>query len=200
MFLTELAAAPSDSPLTAAHRRELALAHERARTIRKAAAVASFNGWVTGILALLSAPFALFGPSGMVTTIVLAVIAANEFRGRRRLMQFDPTAANLLGWNQLGLLTMIIAYCWWALYANLYGTNSVSVQLQELSQLDSALAVDGIDTLVRQITIMLYGSVIAFSVVFQGLNAFYYFTRRKYVEAYLAETPEWVRDVRRTTA
>jgi hypothetical protein len=51
---------------------------------------------------------------------------------------------------------------------------------------------------VRQITLLLYGSVIALSALFQGLNAVYYFTRRKYVTAYLAETPEWVRELRQS--
>ncbi len=36
------------------------------------------------------------------------------------------------------------------------------------------------------------------SVVFQGLNAIYYFTRRKLVASYLEETPDWVVDVQRT--
>jgi hypothetical protein len=197
---TEPVQQPAEGPLNAAHHRELALAHSRAKAVRNAAAVAAFNGWATAILALLSAPFALFGASGLVTTIVLTAVAANEFRGRRRLLRFDPSAATLLGWNQLGLLGMITAYCLWALYTGLYGTNSVTVQLQAFSQLDSALgSAEGVDTLVRQITILIYGTVIALSALFQGLNAVYYFTRRKYVTAYVAETPEWVRELRQTT-
>jgi hypothetical protein len=35
-------------------------------------------------------------------------------------------------------------------------------------------------------------------VVFQGVNAIYYFTRRRHVEAYIAQTPEWIRDLQRT--
>ena len=45
----------------------------------------------------------------------------------------------------------------------------------------------------------LYGSVIALSVIFQGGNALYYFTRRKHVEAYVAETPAWIRDLQSGT-
>jgi hypothetical protein len=200
-WMTELSDKPADGPISADHRRELALAHQRAKAVRKAAAVATFNGWSTAIVAMLSAPFALFGVSGLVTTIVLFVVAANEFRGRRRLLRFEPRAATLLGFNQLGLLTVITAYCLWALYSNLYGPHSVTAQLQEISELDPALgSVGGIDTLVREITILLYGSVIALSVAFQGFTAVYYFSRRKYVEAYLAETPGWVREVRQASA
>jgi hypothetical protein len=131
---------------------------------------------------------------------VLVVVAVIEFRGRARLLKFDPMAATLLGWNQLGLLAMITVYCVSSLYSDLYGTNSIRAELQSFSELNTALgSVEGVDTLVRQVAILFYGSIIALSVVFQGLTAVYYFTRRKYVTAYLDETPEWVRELRRAT-
>jgi hypothetical protein len=200
VYSTECSDPPADGPLTAAERGELVRAHDRGRAVRKAAAVATFNGWATAFVATLSAPFALFSTFGLITTIVLVVVAAIEFRGRRRLLRFDPTGATLLGWNQLGLLAMITAYCLWSLYSDLYGANSIRAELQSFSELNSALgSSESVDTLVRQLTILLYGSIIALSVVFQGLTAAYYFTRRKYVTAYLVETPEWVRDLRRAT-
>jgi hypothetical protein len=42
--------------------------------------------------------------------------------------------------------------------------------------------------------------VIALSAIFQGLNAVYYFTRRKHIEAYLQETPAWVQEIERMTS
>jgi hypothetical protein len=196
----ECADPPVGSPLTAAQRRELVLAHDRGKAVRKAAAVAMFNGWATAFVAALSAPFALFSTVGLIATIVLVVVAVIEFRGRRRLLQFDPKGTTLLGWNQLGLLAMIIAYCLWSLYTDLYGANSIRAELRSFSDLNSALgSVDGVETLVRQIAILFYGSIIALSLVFQGLTAIFYFTRREYVTAYLDETPEWVRELRRAT-
>ena len=56
------------------------------------------------------------------------------------------------------------------------------------------------DYLYKAIIVSIYGTVILLSVVFQGLNAIYYFTRRKQVASYLAETPDWVVDVQRTMA
>jgi hypothetical protein len=47
--------------------------------------------------------------------------------------------------------------------------------------------------------VVLYGSVIALSALFQGANALYYFSRRKYVEAYVRDTPVWVVDLERAT-
>lgn len=44
------------------------------------------------------------------------------------------------------------------------------------------------------------GIVILVSVLFQGLNAIYYFTRRKHVDAYVQNTPEWVLNLNRLTS
>jgi hypothetical protein len=186
------------SPLSDENRRELSLARERSGRIRRAARVAGFNGWATALVALLSAPFALFSATSLVTTVALAVVACIEFRGRKRLLEFDPSAAMLLGLNQLGLLAMIIAYCLWTIHSSLYGANSVTVQLRAFAELEATLgSLEDIDALCRQLVVALYGSIIAISVVFQGFNSLYYFSRRKHVEAFLAETPAWIRDFQR---
>ena len=56
-----------------------------------------------------------------------------------------------------------------------------------------------LDQTYRLFVVAVYGTVIVLSVVFQGLNALYYFTRRKHVEAYLQDTPKWVLDLQRLT-
>jgi hypothetical protein len=183
-------------PLTAEHHRELMLARQRSKSIRKAARVAGFNGWATAIVAALSAPFALFSLSGALVFIGLAVVAYNEFRGRKRLLQFDPSAATFLGWNQLGLLAIIVVYSLWAIHTNLSQASSVSAQLAAYSELETALGSPGqFEALARQIVFLFYGSVIAISFLFQGLNALYYFSRRAPIDTYLRDTPTWVREL-----
>lgn len=191
----------TDQPLTDAHQRELRAAAVRAEPIRRAARVANFNAWTSAILATLSAPFAPFSLVGAVVFVALALVAWNEFRGRRRLLDYDPAGPTILGWNQLGLLALITVYCAWALYTNLWGANSVTNQLHSHPELTSAVgSIDGLDALVRTMAIALYGTVIALSVVFQGATAAYYFSRRKYVEAYVRDTPAWVIDLHHATA
>lgn len=190
----------TNGPLTAAHRRELELAHGRAKVIRRAAGVAAFNGWTMAILAVLSIPFAFGSVSGALATVALSVVTLQEFRGRKRLLRFEPSAATLLGWNQVALLVTICFYCMWSLYTSLNSANSISAELEAYSNLDSSLgSLQGIDTLARQVTIVLYGTVIALSCGFQGLNAVYYFTRRKHIESYVADTPAWVRELQLVT-
>jgi hypothetical protein len=186
----------SDGPLTQEHRHELALANERAKNIRKAAGVAAFNGWATGIFAALSAPFALFSIAGFLVTVGLSVIAYNEFRGRKRLLRFDPLAPVLLGWNQVGLMMLIIGYCLWMLFVSCTGAGPFAAQVESNPELaDAAGSLAQFDQLYKGIAVLVYGTVIAVTVIFQGLNAIYYFTRCKHVRAYVQETPGWVLDL-----
>jgi hypothetical protein len=137
---------------------------------------------------------------GFLATVVLAVVAWNEFRGRKRLLAFDPSSATLLGWNQVGLLAAIVAYCLWMLYTSLTGGNPLA-ELKASPEMGEVLGVEGrgFDALYRQIVVGFYGLVILLSVIFQGWNAIYYFTRRRHVEEYLAQTPTWVRELQRAT-
>lgn len=183
-----------DGPLSAEHRRELATARERSKKILNVAKVASFNAWSLAIIGALSLPFAFSSFSGFVLTVGFAILAYNEFQGRKRLLKFDPSAATLLGWNQLAFLAMIIVYCLWTMYTNYYQKLDVPAEVK------SALGDMGdLEALVKQLMVWFYALVIALSVLFQGGNALYYFTRRKLIAKFVAETPEWVRDVLSTT-
>ena len=192
----------ADNPLSVSHRRELAAARDRAKTIRKAARVAGFNGWTTAAAAAGSGMFLVFDRSAVAIAITLglSVVAYVEFRGRKKLLNFDPSAATMLGWNQLGLLATIIVYCLWMLYSNLNGANPLA-DLKSNPEIGEVLGGSGhLEDLFRQIVVAFYGLVILLSVVFQGANAWYYFTRRQYIETYLAETPAWVRELQIATA
>lgn len=189
----------TEGPLSRHHHEELAQANLRAKKVRRAASVAAFNGWAAGIFAVLSAPFAMFSIAGFLITTGLALIAANEFRGRRGLLRFDPDASSVLGWNQIALGGLIVLYSAWMLYTNLSAGGPFAGELEAHPELTSALdSLEGFDDLFAMIVLAVYGSVIVLSVVFQGGNAYYYFSRREYVEAYLKETPDWVVELQRS--
>jgi hypothetical protein len=195
---TRLENRPFSDPLTAEHRRELSAARGRGKTIRKAARVAAFNGWTTALVAAASAPFSLGSPVGLALSVGIAFVAFNEFRGRKQLLDFEPCGATLLGWNQLGLLTMITVYCLWMLQASFAETGEIAAQLKSYAELDAVLgSAGGFEALYKQIVLYFYGGVIGLSVLFQGGTALYYFSRRRHVEEYLAETPAWVREIER---
>jgi hypothetical protein len=180
------------------HRRELAAARDRAKAIRKAARVAGFNGWTTAAAAAFSAMFLIFdrSPAAIAITLGLSIITYNEFRGRKRLLNFDPSAATMLGWNQLGLLAMIIIYCLWMLSgSSAEAASALSAQMNSASERELLSMAGDLEGLYKTATLAMYGGAIVLSVIFQGGNALYYFTRRRHVEDFIAETPQWVRDV-----
>ena len=194
-------AEPTFGPLAAEHHHALAVANERSKKIRKAAGVAAFNGWMTGIFAVTSAPFAPFSVAGFLVTVGLGIVAYNEFQGRKRLLRFDESGPQLLGWNQVGFLAMIIVYCLWMIFAGLTGDGPFAAEIAAKPELAQVLdSVDGLDHIYKLIILAVYGSVIVLSVIFQGWNAYYYFSRRKQLEDYVRETPAWVIDVQRATA
>ena len=150
-----------------------------ARKVRNAAKVAAFNGWAFGISAAVSLLFGLSSGTALVVGAGLAIVAWNELRGRKLLLRSDPRGPRLLGWNQLGLMGLLVAYCVWSIYAGLTGTSpELDALLKQLEPMAGS-----IDDLKRTLTLALYGGVIIGTILFQGLNALYYFTRTKHVQA-----------------
>ncbi len=188
----------TDGPLSPQHRRDLAEADRRARSVRRAAKVAAFNGWSIGSFAALSLPFALFSITGVIMTGGLAAVAYNEFRGRKLLSRFDQRGPRVLGWNQLGLMGLLIGYSLWNIYLATTGPSPYNEQLGANPELASMLG--SVGDLYTSITLAVYGGVIVFSVIFQGLNALYYFTREKHLQSYLSQTPAWIVDLQRSTS
>jgi hypothetical protein len=174
-----------ESPLSAEQLAAFADATERSRKILAAARVATFNGWTFGISAAVSALFALGSFTAFVLAIGLGIVTWNEFRGRTLLRRFDPDGARLLGRNQLGLMALIVLYCLWSIHVS--RTTPMAAQFEDLE-----VALGDMSEVVAQLTLAVYGGVIAGTVLFQGLNAKYYFARVGMIEAYRRETPEWV--------
>lgn len=186
------------APLT--HDQQLTEVRRRGQRIKRATSVAAFNGWSIGIFAALSAPFALFSLAGFILATGMAVVAYGEFAGRRRLLSFESEAATRLGWNQLGLLGLIVGYSLWMTAAGLTGDGLFSAEFAAQPELREVLgSAEAFDQTYRLVLVGFYAIVIALSVAFQGGNAWYYFSRRRHVEAYVDATPAWVLDVQRLT-
>ena len=114
-----------------------------------------------------------------------------ELVGRRRLRSLDPAALELLWRNQLGLMALIVAYCGWSMYRTTVAPDP------EMAELTTLLG-DGVGDLVQSLTLTMYAAVIVVTVIFQGLNARYYFVRIARVQEFLARTPGWAVDLLRS--
>jgi hypothetical protein len=183
---------PKDGPLSPEDREELARANNRAKKIFGAAKIAAFNGWIIGGLAAVALLFAPFSMTAFFMGVGMAVVAWNEFHGRKLLREFDPQGARLLGRNQLGFVGLVSAYCLWSIYRTL---------TQPIAGLDQLDAIAGsVSDLVTNLTVTVYVVVMLASLLVQGLNARYYFARTKMVQEYLNDTPDWIVDLQRSTS
>ncbi len=183
-------------PLTPDHQQELLAANLRAKKIRGAIGVAAFNTWSLAVFAAISLPFALWSWPSLILEAGLAVVAYNEFRGRNGLRRFDPAAARLLGWNQLGLWALLVGYSVWSIGSALVAPNPYEGALRANPELGTSM-LGSIGDLYLAVTFAVYGGMIVGTTLMQGLNAWYYFTRDKHVQAYLDATPAWVVDLQR---
>lgn len=180
---------PDPNPLSPEQRQQLANAGDRSSKILAAAKIAAFNGWTIGFFAVVSLLFAFFSLTALVMGLGLGWIAWNEFKGRDRIRAFDPTAPTFLGKNQLGFMSLVTVYALWSIYLTL------TEPIPHLDEIEEALGPIG--DLVTSITISVYLVVILLTVLFQGLNARYYFARKKMIAEYLSETPDWIVDIQR---
>ena len=199
------APATPGGPLTPEHLQALTLANQRAKKLRSAAGVALFNGICIGVFSTLSLLFvvgaAIFGEFdwvAMIMGISLGVISWNEFRGRKLLQQFNPRAPAVLGWNQLALLGLIVAYAAWMMGVGLLGANPYEEVMRREPMTIQMLG--GIGSLYKTLTVTVYGALIIGTLIFQGLNSPYYFTRARILRGYLAETPAWAVQLQRCQA
>ncbi len=182
--------------LSDAQRAALTEARQRRRKIDRAIGVASFNGWCTAVFAVCSLPFVLLGWPAVFVTLVLGGVAYFEFKGRNMLRELDPRGCRVLGLNQLGFLTGLIAYATWRIVAALTQPNPYAEQMAMYPELTDTLG--DVGDLYVVLSIVIYGALIVGSLGFQGGMAIYYFTRAKHVRAYVEKTPEWVIEAQRS--
>lgn len=181
------------TPLSDEHRRLLIDGAAALRPLRSAASVARGSGATTLIIAAAGLPISLatLDVLGILVCAVLIAIGVIELRGGKAFLQAVPGTHLRLAINQLALLAAITVYCIAQAVVVLFFSGQSTAILVE------ALDKQGFDgtMIIRVLTLVVYGGVIAASVAFQGAMAFYYFTRGKAIHAFCDTTPDWVREV-----
>jgi hypothetical protein len=174
---------------------ELGAARPRAKKIRYAIAVAKFYGWATAIFAGLTLIGGLFHWIGLVMGAGMAAVAYFEFRGATRLRQLDPSAAKSLALNHVLLGALLVGYAIYSIWSMLNRQSFITSQLSSSPEL-ATMGVE-VEELARMIGWMIYGAVGAVGIFAEGAVALFYLSRRKYVDAYVRETPAWIVDAQR---
>lgn len=167
------------------------------KKVRRAAGVATISGWTLAVFAGLTLLGVLFGDlTALVLGLALTVCAVNELRGASMLRRLDLRGPTTLGWNQVALGIVIVAYAGWSLYR--------AVQQPPLASVGGSTGDPEIDQMVTSLTTTVtyafYAGLAATGVVAPGLTALYYFTRARHVRRVLDETPPWVIQTLRAAA
>ena len=169
-------------------------AQERASKLKRMKGIAAFNRWTMTVLALLSLPFAFFSIVGFLSCAALISLAVVEFLAKQKLDRFEPVAAQLLGWNQVALLVVI--YCTFSIFQGMYQEGEALRTLSAPEYRDalglSEQDLSDLKWLYKSLIAVTYASIAGLSIVFQGLNAWYYFARRRQIQAYKDQTPAWI--------
>jgi len=185
----------SAQPLTPEHHAQIARAQQQRKKINRALKIASFNAWSFTVFAAFSLLFALFSVSSLIAGVALAGLAWNEFRGRRRLQQLDLRGPSTLGTNQIACCLLIALYCGVQLYNALTGPGPYAQAMDQSPELATAL--QPMEEMIKSTTLAAYALILIVGVSVQGATAWYYFSRKRWLNEYLQQTPDWVVDLDR---
>jgi hypothetical protein len=173
------------------------IADVRAKKIRRLAGVAMGDATTTGFFAFCCFCCVCLGWINLVLGIAFAIVAFIAFKNARAIRQFDTKAPKRLALNQLLLLAIIAAYCLFQIAVFLYSGSKIPPDLADVMA-QAGLSTADVAAQYPRLLIGFYLVVILGSVLTQGLTAAYYLSRAHLIDDFLATTPQWVVDFRRT--
>ena len=165
------------------------------KKINRALFTAGMSAWTLAVFAALSLPFALFDWTSGLIGLAMGFIAYREFSGRHKLKQLDTTAASHLGWNQVLLCGLLIIYSVWQIVGTLTGPSPYAEAIATTPELASTL--EPLEAMMQLVALAVYSSILIVGLVTQGGLSLYYFTRKKHIRKYIAQTPPWIVELQR---
>ncbi|RPI60832.1 MAG: hypothetical protein EHM48_06605 [Planctomycetaceae bacterium] len=199
----KLSPPPTVPPLGESEFAAIRHATDRYQPLRRAARVAKSSSIITLFIGITAIPLVLFWPSwdSALVTLGLCIIGVVEYKGSGRIRRAETNAGAFLAKNQLALLGVITLYC--VVQMLTFSTGAIkdaAISPEFRSELGGMTSVDKtIDSQIDRYAPMFYygfyGLVIFVSILSQGGMALYYFTRRRHIEAFNAQTPQWVRQL-----
>jgi hypothetical protein len=182
---------------------ELARAKQRGAKLQRAVRVATTDAWITAIFAGGAILTSCGGIEQILIGLALGYVAFNSFRGAAGLKRFDRGAPGKLALNQIILASAIILYASVELWLVSSGKSALLKVLAgdtKYGDLDLGAAGKMADDM-RDIIIfalrMTYVLLILGTILGQGLMALYYRSRRRILDEYMNQTPQWVVDLQK---
>ncbi|HEV8290375.1 MAG TPA: hypothetical protein VGP94_00560 [Tepidisphaeraceae bacterium] len=187
------AISPTAIHLTPQQLRELTDARVAHKYVRRAIAVATFDGWTVAAFAIANCLCGLADLPSMIIGLALGGVAYVEIRGASQLRRLDLSAPRRLGFNQILLGTLLVVYAIWQIYEHLHGP----ARFAEITQADARVG-KRFEDMFRSLAVAIYGCLIIFAIVAQGGAALFYFTREKYLKDYRQRTAAWILQMQQT--
>jgi hypothetical protein len=175
---------------------QLQAAKRGMRKIRRAISTAIFDGWTVAVCGILTFLLGLGDLTSMALGAGLTTIGVIELYGAKRLKRLDQSAIDFLVWNQIALGSLLLIYAVWRTIDVLHHPATASSLGASDAQLEAA-GLGNITHLEQSVMLAVYASLMVVAVFGQGSMALYYFTRRKHLQSYLAETPPWITQMQR---
>jgi hypothetical protein len=175
---------------------QLSLATRAWAKLRRLAMYAAFDGWTLSVLGALTLVCGGYGSVlGLLMSFVLLGAGIFEIYSVRQLRQLKPSAINHLAYNQMALAGMLVTYSIISMIQSRHG-GGLSAEIQQ-SLADAGGAVGDTNDQLSAATDIFYCGLMAFALLVQGGTAMYYFSRRKHLQRYLEETPDWIQQMQR---
>src|SRR6478672_9922795 len=142
------------SPLTPEQFAQWQAAGVAMRKIRRAAGVATFDGWSIACFAALTWVCGMTDPTTIAIALVMGTVAFVELRAANRLRAVDVTASRTLAFNQFVFAGLLVAYALTRITLVLRGGAKAALAGQLDPQTLELLGELDIDALVRQISLL----------------------------------------------
>ena len=183
---------PPPPQISPEHLQQLQNAKRGMGKIRRAISTATFDGWTLAVFGLMTFVFGMGDVVAVALGAGLMAIGAIELYAARRLRRLEPPAVGILVWNQIVLGSVLMGYAIWRVFDALHNPANSALAAEAAAAGLTASDLQGVVGLEQSITLLVYYSLMAIAIFGQGGLALFYFTRRKHLLAYLAQTPPWI--------
>ena len=192
-----VAAAGRQSPLSPQQIQQIIQAGVRGRKINRARVIATLNGWIIAICAVITGLCCLQSPLMLGLAGCLGLVAFFELRGAAGLKKLDLRAPRLLAYNQVALGCLLAVYAIWQIILAQMGQGALAQVTKmdpQIASLDPELAQE-LGAMDRMIPLLVYGALLAYALIGQGALTLYHLSRGRLLRAFVTQTPPWIVDL-----
>jgi hypothetical protein len=184
-------ASPAVTAPSPQHLEQINAARIRGKKIKRCASTAMFSAWTIAIFGALTLVTSIGSFYGMMLGAGMCVLSHFEFRGAKEIRKLDPTAPRRLARNQMIMCVLLLAYSVGSLHSALTGPSDIDQQLGNDPEVRQMLG-SSIGDMEKTGAVLLYSLVGVAALLGCGGTALYYNSRKKFIEAYVRETPSWI--------